>query len=335
MPIQKKKLPLLQRLLLAETDEDHGMTIDHIICALGRQGVTAERKSIYHDLDTLRECGMDVVSARQGSSTVYFVGEREFQLPELKLLVDAVQSSRFITRHKSEQLIRKLEQLTSRHQAKQLQRSVYVWGRAKTTNERIYLNVDAIHTAIACKRKIAFRYFRYGPDRKKVLRGGGGEYLVSPYALTWGEDNYYLIGHYPKYGITNFRVDRMERIRVVEDRVLPEKEAAGGGELDLSQYSIHTFGMYNGPLRQLDIRFDDRLADVVLDRFGDSAFLAPGDDGTFTATVRVKISPIFFGWLMNFGTQAKILSPADVAGQFAQAARAVAEQYDEKDPLVT
>ena len=183
MPIQKKKLPLLQRLLLAETDEDHGMTIDHIIRALGRQGVTAERKSIYHDLDTLRECGMDVVSARQGSSTVYFVGEREFQLPELKLLVDAVQSSRFITRHKSEQLIRKLEQLTSRHQAKQLQRSVYVWGRAKTTNERIYLNVDAIHTAIACKRKIAFRYFRYGTDRKKVLRGGGEEYMDSPYTV--------------------------------------------------------------------------------------------------------------------------------------------------------
>ena len=328
MPIQKKKLPLLQRLLLAETDEDHGMTIDHIIRALGRQGVTAERKSIYHDLDTLRECGMDVVSARQGSSTVYFVGEREFQLPELKLLVDAVQSSRFITRHKSEQLIRKLEQLTSRHQAKQLQRSVYVWGRAKTTNERIYLNVDAIHTAIACKRKIAFRYFRYGPDRKKVLRGGGGEYLVSPYALTWGEDNYYLIGHYPKYGITNFRVDRMEHIRVLEEAALPAKKAGGGHELDLSQYSVRTFGMYNGPLRDLTIRFQNNLCEVVLDRFGDSVFLRDCGDGTFTADIRVKVSPIFFGWLMNFGTQAKIVSPADVARQYAEAARQVAALYD-------
>ena len=328
MPIQKKKLPLLQRLLLAETDEDHGMTIDHVIRALGRQGVTAERKSIYHDLDTLRECGMDVVSARQGSSTVYFVGEREFQLPELKLLVDAVQSSRFITRHKSEQLIRKLEQLTSRHQAKQLQRSVYVWGRAKTTNERIYLNVDAIHTAIACKRKIAFRYFRYGPDRKKVLRGGGGEYLVSPYALTWGEDNYYLNGHYPKYGITNFRVDRMEHIRVLEEAALPAKKAGGGHELDLSQYSVRTFGMYNGPLRDLTIRFQNNLCEVVLDRFGDSVFLRDCGDGTFTADIRVKVSPIFFGWLMNFGTQAKIVSPADVARQYAEAARQVAALYD-------
>lgn len=333
MPIQKKKLPALQRLLLTETDEDHGLTMDEILRALAQQGITAERKSIYDDIATLRDCGMDIVSARRGSGTVYFVGERDFQLPELKLLVDAVQSSRFITRHKSEQLIHKLEQLTSRHLAKQLQRSVYVWGRAKTTNERIYLNVDAIHTAIAQKRKIAFRYFRYGPDRKKVPRGGGKDYLVSPYALTWGEDNYYLICHYPKYGITNFRVDRMERIRVEQDRALPAKEAAGGVELDLSQYSIHTFGMYNGPLRQLDIRFDDRLAEVVLDRFGENVFIAPGADGTFTATVRVKVSPIFFGWLMNFGTQAKILSPADVAGEYARAARAVAELYDSGAPV--
>lgn len=328
MPIQKQKLPLLQKLLLTETDEDHGLTMEQIIRELARQGVTAERKSIYNDINTLRDCGMDIICTRKDGRTVYFVGERDFQLPELKLLVDAVQSSRFITRHKSEQLIHKLEQLTSRHLAKQLQRSVYVWGRAKTTNERIYLNVDAIHTAIAQKKKIAFRYFRVGPDRRKVARGGGVEYLVSPYALTWGEDNYYLICHYPKYGITNFRVDRMEKIRVVEERALPAKEASGGAELDLSQYSMRTFGMYNGPLRQLDIQFDNRLAEVVLDRFGDSAFLACGEDGTFTVTVRVKVSPIFFGWLMNFGTQAKILSPGDVAREYARAAREVAAMYE-------
>lgn len=328
MPIQKQKLPLLQKLLLTETDEDHGLTMEQIIRELARQGVTAERKSIYNDINTLRDCGMDIICTRRDGRTVYFVGERDFQLPELKLLVDAVQSSRFITRHKSEQLIHKLEQLTSRHLAKQLQRSVYVWGRAKTTNERIYLNVDAIHTAIAQKKKIAFRYFRVGPDRRKVARGGGVEYLVSPYALTWGEDNYYLICHYPKYGITNFRVDRMEKIRVVEERALPAREASGGAELDLSQYSMRTFGMYNGPLRQLDIQFDNRLAEVVLDRFGDSAFLACGEDGTFTVTVRVKVSPIFFGWLMNFGTQAKILSPGDVAREYARAAREVAGMYE-------
>jgi len=327
MPIQKHKLPLLEKLLLAETDEDHGLTIQEIIQALARQGIAAERKSVYDDLATLRDCGLDIISTRKDGRTVYFVGERDFQLPELKLLVDAVQSSRFITRNKSAQLIRKLEQLTSRHLAKQLQRSVYVWGRVKTTNERIYLNVDAIHTAIAQKRKIAFRYFRVGPDRRKIARNGGREYLVSPYALSWGEDNYYLICHYPKYGITNFRVDRMEKIRVTEEPALPAKESTGGAELDLSQYSMRTFGMYNGPMRQLDIQFDDRLAEVVLDRFGDTAFLACGDDGTFTVTVRVKVSPIFFGWLMNFGTQAKILSPSDVARQYAQAAREVAEMY--------
>ena len=328
MPIQKQKLPLLQKLFLAETDEDHGLTLSEIAQELARQGVTAARKSLYDDIDTLRECGMDIIRSRRDGHTCYFIGERDFQLPELKLLVDAVQASRFITRNKSEQLIRKLEQLTSRHLAKQLQRSVYVYGRVKTTNERIYLNVDTIHNAIAQQRKVAFRYFRYGLDRKKQLRNGGRDYLVSPYALTWGEDNYYLIGHYPKYGITNFRVDRMEHIRVLEEAALPAKKAGGGHELDLSQYSVRTFGMYNGPLRDLTIRFQNNLCEVVLDRFGDSVFLRDCGDGTFTADIRVKVSPIFFGWLMNFGTQAKIVSPADVARQYAEAARQVAALYD-------
>lgn len=329
MPIQKHKLPLLQKLLLAETDEDHPLTLEEIIRELGRQGITAERKSLYHDLDVLRDCGLDIICTRREGHTVYFVGEREFQLPELKLLVDAVQSSRFITRHKSEQLIRKLEHLTSRHLAGQLRRSVYVSGRVKTTNERIYLNVDAIHTAIAQGKKIAFRYFKYDAGRKKIPQNHGEEYVVSPYALTWGEENYYLICHYPKYGITNFRVDRMDRARVLEEDALPSRQAGGGSELDLSQYSQRTFGMYNGPLRELEVQFAGHLAEAVLDRFGESAFLVDRKDGTFVATFRVKISPIFFGWLMNFGTDAKILAPADVARQYAQAARKVAELYEQ------
>lgn len=329
MPIQKQKIPILQQLFLSETDEDHGLTLEQLIQALAQRGVTAERKSLYHDIETLRDCGMDIIRVRRDGRTVYFVGERDFQLPELKLLVDAVQSSKFITRHKSEQLIRKLERLTSRHQAKQLQRSVYVCGRVKTTNERIYLNVDAIHTAIAKKKKIAFRYFKYDISRKKIPQNEGKDYVVSPYALSWGEDNYYLICHYPKYDrVASFRVDRMERIQVLGEDALPSKEAAGGSELDLSQYSLRSFGMYNGPLRELEVQFRNSLADVVLDRFGESVFLSDRKDGTFVATLRVKVSPIFFGWLMNFGTDARILSPADVAQQYAQAAREVAGMYE-------
>ena len=327
MPIQKQKLLVLQQLLLAETDEDHGLTLEEITQELSRRGVTAERKSLYSDLATLRDCGMDIICERKNGHTVYFVGDRDFQLPELKLLVDAVQSSKFITRNKSEQLIHKLERLTSRHQAKQLQRSVYVCGRVKTTNERIYLNVDAIHTAIAQRRKIAFRYFKYDLSRRRVPQNNGEEYLVSPYALSWGEDNYYLICHYPKYGMTTFRVDRMPHIRVLEEEALPTRQATGGAELELSQYSLRTFGMYNGPLRELEVQFAGSLAEVVLDRFGESVFLEDRKDGTFVATLRVKVSPIFFGWLMNFGTQAKILTPKDVAEQYSQAARAVAELY--------
>lgn len=331
MPIQKQKLLLLERILLRETDEDHGLTLEQIIEMLAQGGVTAERKSIYSDLETLRDCGLDIISARRGGRTVYFVGERDFQLPELKLLVDAVESSRFITRRKSDQLIKKLEGLTSRHQARQLRRSVYVFDRAKAHNERIYLNVDAIHTAIARQRQIAFRYFKYDVKGERVPQNQGQEYLVTPYALTWGEGNYYLIGHYPKYGITNFRVDRMERVRVTEIPGLPAREATGGEELDLARYSARTFGMYNGPLRQLEVQFHNSLTDVVIDRFGDSAILTDRGDGSFTATFQVKVSPIFFGWLMNFGTRARILSPADVARQYAESAAAVAEMYRKEE----
>ncbi|MCI9510678.1 MAG: WYL domain-containing protein [Angelakisella sp.] len=332
MPIQKQKLLILQQILLAETDEDHGLTLEQLAQELARRGVTAERKSLYSDLETLRDCGVDVVRVRREGRTLYFVGERDFQLPELKLLVDAVQSSKFITRNKSEQLIHKLERLTSRHLAKQLQRSVYVCGRVKTTNERIYLNVDAIHTAIAKKKKIAFRYFKYDLARRKVPQNRGEEYVVSPYALSWGEDNYYLICHYPKYGVTNFRVDRMSQIRVLGEEALSSREAAGGGELDLSLYSLRTFGMYNGPLRELEVQFSDNLAEVVLDRFGEDVFLEDRGDGSFTATLRVKVSPIFFGWLMNFGVQAKILAPGDVAEEYGRAAAAVAELYGHPHP---
>ena len=330
MPIQKQKLPLLERLLLRETDEDHGLTLEEIIGALAREGVSAERKSLYTDLDVLRDCGMDIISSRRDGRTVYFVGERDFQLPELKLLVDAVQSSRFITRRKSEELIKKLEGLTSRHLARQLRRSVYVFDRSKTSNERIYLNVDAIHTAIAQGRQIAFRYFKYDLRRNKVPQNQGKEYQVSPYALAWEEGNYYLIGHYPKYGVTNFRVDRMERIRVTEAPGLPVREAAGGEELNLARYSQRTFGMYHGPLRRLEIRFQNSLTDVVIDRFGDAARLTDRGDGSFTASLEVKVSPVFFGWLMNFGTQAKILSPPDVARQYADTAAAVAQMYKDE-----
>ena len=330
MPIEKRKLPLLERILLRETDEDHGLTLEELIARLAREGVAAERKSLYSDLAVLRECGLDIISSRREGRTVYFVGERDFQLPELKLLADAVQSSRFITRRKSEALIRKLEGLTSRHLARQLRRSVYVLDRSKASNERIYLNVDAIHTAIAQSRQIAFSYFKYDIRRQKVPQNQGRDYLVSPYALTWGEGNYYLIGHYPKYGITTFRVDRMEKIRITPEPSLPTREATGGEELDLSRYSLRTFGMYHGPLRRLEILFDSALTDVVIDRFGDAAFLMDRGDGSFTASLEVKVSPVFFGWLMNFGTQAKILSPPDVARQYADTAAAVARMYKDE-----
>lgn len=214
---QKLKILYLAKIMQENTDEEHGLTMAEIIQILENYGVSAERKSIYDDFEVLRTFGIDI-EKRTGKTVTYSVVQRDFELPELKLLVDAVQSSKFITHKKSSALIRKIEGLASKYEAKQLQRQVFVANRIKAMNESIYYGVDDIHRAISADRKVKFQYYDWNEKKEKQLRKDGKIYSVSPWALTWDDENYYMIAYDDESGIIkHYRVDKMIKIRVGEE----------------------------------------------------------------------------------------------------------------------
>ncbi len=319
---QKQKILYLARYLMEETDENHPVTVQDMIRSLEYQGIKAERKSIYADLEELRAFGMDIIQIR-GKSTGYFVGERHFETPEVRLLVDAIQSSRFLTRKKSEELIRKLQKLLSRQDAKKMGHTVFVAGRIKTMNESIYRNVDAIGEAIESKKKIRFRYFEWDIHGEKKLRRDGEFYTASPWFLLWDDENYYLVAKEEKSGENrHFRVDKMLSIQPLEQPLEP------GEEFDPARYENKTFGMFGGKEERVEIWCHESLAGVFFDRFGTSLVTRKARDG-FQVSLPVFVSPLFFSWLMSFGGQVKILSPGWVREEFLGQVREILEGYQE------
>ena len=314
-PNQKLKLLYLYQILLQRTDEEHPITVPQLIGELDLRGIRAERKSVYDDLEALRLFGLDVQS-RKGRSPGWFVGRREFELPELKLLVDVVQSSRFITRKKSDALIRKLEGLASSHQARQLQRQVYVSGRVKAMNESIYYNVDKLHTALSARKSITFRYFDYDMHRNKVFRREGRRYAVSPYGLIWNSENYYLVA----YDISNqemrhYRADKMAEIVVTGlDRQGRERYP----DFQIDRYGQKHFGMYSGREVKVTLRGRRDKAGLVWDRFGQEVILIPDGPDHFTVTLPVVMSPQFFGWLFGLDGGLTLVGPHEAVYAYRQ-----------------
>lgn len=305
---QKLKLLYLKKILEEQTDADHPMTMAELIAALGEVGITAERKSIYDDLAALADFGVDIEKTRERIPG-YYVASRTLELPELKLLVDAVQSSKFITHKKSAELIRKLEGFTSVHEARRLSRQVYVANRVKTMNESIYYTVDYIHEAMQKNVQITFRYFEWNMKKERVLRHGGKTYTVSPWALTWEDENYYLLAHEADSGmVKHFRVDKILNIALTETT---RDGAAHFSEFDTGEFARKVFGMFGGEEKLVVLCCHESLAGVILDRFGTDMRLVPGD-GSFTVGVNVLVSAQFLAWIMGFGGKMQIESPAEV-----------------------
>lgn len=320
---QKLKLLYLRDYLLKFSDAEHPVTIVDMIEYLAKNGIHAERKSLYSDLQTLQEYGMDIILVK-GRKSGYCLASRDFEIPELRLLVDAVQSSRFLTEKKSTALIQKLENLSSVHEASALEHQVVVTGRVKTMDESIYYAVDTIQEAIANNSCIEFDYTEWALDKQRHKRGQTR--TAAPWALVWHEENYYLIAHTPEHGITHYRVDKMRHITANGEKreIVPELQ-----QLDLARYSNKVFGMFNGKTTIVKMRFHNSLIGVVLDRFGTEIMLIPDGLDHFLLTTEIALSPLFYAWIIGFGNQAQILLPKEAAEACCDLCQQVLTQYDE------
>ena len=324
-PNQKLKLIYLMKILLEMTDDEHSLTLAEILQELARYDITAERKSIYTDFESLRVYGLDIISEQRNRTVYYHVCSRDFEIAELKLLVDAVQSSKFITEKKSRELIKKLESFASKYEAKELHRRVYVQGRIKTMNESIYYNVDKIHEAIGKNVQIEFQYYQWNVKKEMELRHNGAFYKISPLELMWDDENYYLVGYDSKAGIMkHFRVDKMLKINLLEDK-REGKEVFE--KLDMAAYSKKRFGMFDGMEQTVKLECENHFAGVIIDRFGKEVSMRKIDDEHFVTNVEVAVSRQFIGWVIALGPGVKVIGPENVVAHIQEEIERLMKQY--------
>ena len=323
----KIKLLYVMKILLEKTDDHHALSAQQIIEALGSYDIRADRKSIYADIETLREFGLDILQ-QKGSQSGYYIGGRDFELAELKLLVDAVQSSKFITSRKSEELIKKLEQLVSEYDAKELRRDVVIYNRPKTANESIYYAVDRLHQAIHSNQQIAFRYREWTVAKKMRLKKAGGTYTVSPWALSWADENYYLIAFDEEADtIKHYRVDKMMDIDIL---LLERQGKERFKDFDIATFSKKTFAMFGGQDEQVTLHCHNSLVNAVLDRFGTDVMLRPLDGEYFQVVIAVSVSPHFYGWLTAIGNRIEVIGPDWVQKAYVQYLAKIMKNYHPK-----
>lgn len=321
---QKLKLLYLLRFLMQYSDEEHPLSTAQLISELAENGISAERKSIYADIEELRLFGIDIIQVK-GKNGGYYIGERDFELPELKLLVDSVQSSKFITQEKTYKLIKKIENLAGVYDGQLLQRQVYVKNRVKSMNESIYYAVDAVSDAINQNKKIRYRYFEYTVDKERRFRHDGAFYEVSPFALIWDDENYYMLAwDSDSEKLKHYRVDKMSDVSLTEAK----REGTEAFEnVDMSAYTKTVFGMFGGEEQRVKIRFANHLVGVVLDRFGRDTIIIKDGEEHFTVSVNVVVSHQFFAWIFGFGDEAEIISPENVRDEMMSHADAVLKKY--------
>ena len=306
------------------TDRNHGITLKEISeSLLNEYGIEADRRSIYDDIHALREYGFEI--DRMGHDVRYYLCSREFSAAELRLLMDAVQSSRFITIEKSNELISKLKKMCSSYEARALARTVHVQNRIKSMNDSIYLNIDSISDAINENRMISFKYFNWSSEKTRVLRNGGKPYIISPFALTWTDENYYLIGYSESANqLRHFRVDKMLSITVLDE---PRKGHAVFDRADMASYTSSVFGMFGGEVESVIIEFEESLSGVIIDRFGDEPEFFPAGNGKIRARVRAVPSPQFYGWILGLGDGIKITGPEKTAADFRKYLESINNLY--------
>lgn len=322
---QKLKMLYLVKILSEETDDTHALSLQEIASRLEAYGVNADRKTLYKDFDELENYGYEILRDQAGRTVLYHLGTRKFELPELKLLVDAVQSSKFITEKKSRQLIKKLESMVSVHEAKHLHRQVLISGRIKAMNESIYYNVDMLHEAINADRQIRFQYFQWTVSKKQELRRNGEWYQISPWCLMWEDENYYLVAYDARdQKIKHYRVDKIIRLSITD---APREGKQQFREFDAAKYTRSLFGMYGGEPITVTLEGQNHMIGPLIDRFGKDIAVTPLDDTHFTAHVEVVASSHFLGWIVSLGDGIRITGPLDVVEQMKAEAKRLTEVY--------
>lgn len=323
---QKQKLLALLDILKRNTDDEHGITMAQIISELESKGIKAERKAIYADINVLKEYGYEIQGNKQNGTYYYKLVHRNFELSELKLLVDAVQASKFISQNRSNELIKKIESQASKYQAMELQRQVYVANRVKTNYDSVFSNVDELNLAINHNSKIQFDYYEWTLNKQMKIRENGHKTDISPWALTWDDENYYMVAFDGEKGfIKHYRVDKMRKIKLLNT---PRDGKEKFEQFDMALYAKKMFGMFTGDEQNVKIQFDNKLIGVVIDRFGKDVIIVPKDENSFTINVKVSVSNMFFGWIIGLGNGAKILGPDNVIEKLKNEIVRLNEQYE-------
>lgn len=323
---QKLRLLYLMDIMLERTDDEHMLNASQLCKILEQEySISSDRRTIYTDLEVLARYGLDIQQKR-GTNPGYYVGLRDFELPELKLLVDAVQSSKFITESKSRELIKKLEKLCCKTDADILGKQVFIINRPKTENETIYYNVDDIHTAIFENHEISFQYAEWTMQKKPHMKKDGARYVISPWALTWDNENYYLVAYDDRAEkIKHYRVDKMRHMEVMET---PRKGKAEFENFDLAAFSKKTFGMYGGQDEEVTLLCASFLSGVIIDRFGHDVWMVPVDETHFRARVTVAVSPQFFGWVTGIGAGLELEGPEKVRADYKKYLENIMQKYE-------
>lgn len=316
---RKNRILYIQQYLETQTDEAHPATISEILAYLEDRGFIVNRKTVAYDIELLIESGMDIV-CNKSRQNQYFVGDRKFELPELKLLVDAVQASKFISQKKSMALIQKLAALASIHQADELNRDLYVDKQIKPNNEKVYITLDLLYSAISAGKQVRFKYYEYTQSKKKVYKHNGKVYIFSPYGLLWNQDHYYVAGFSESHDkIVTFRVDRIASPKITDAPATPRPE-----DFDMAEYAKSVFLMYDGPMCDVTLKCENTLMKTIIDRFGEDVDAKPLDDQHFCARVSVSVSQTFYGWVFSFGGRIEIISPESITGQYISMAKLIA-----------
>ena len=320
---QKIKLLKLIELLRQETDEDHPLGTNEICAKMEEMHITCERRTVKKDMDTLNEFGYEVMSAQKVHQKAYYVEDRNFSVPELRILIDAVEAASFITEKKTKEMVRKIASLGGSHRAEVLEGNTVCFNTRKHSNEAIYYTIDSIQEALRLKQKISFYYFDLNENRERVYRKNKKRYVSDPIALVFNEDNYYLICYTEKYhSLTNYRVDRMEQVLTEPDAICAE---AMEQHVDPGVYMEQVFKMFNGKEERITLVFDDSLINAVFDKFGENIEMKRVDAHTCSVKLMIRVSPTFFGWLFQFGDKMRIQTPKKLLREYVAQAEKVCE----------